>query len=478
MEIIKDIQNAYLPELILLLFILANIILALFIRKNTYKIAKITTITALMLSGLSIFFIQINPTYFAFNDTYTSNIYTTAFKILILISGLLTMLVSNGFIREKRQKSFEFFAIFLTGILSAFSLISSNDFISAFISIELLSISCYFMTSFRRNHKSKEAALKYLLTGASSSAILLLGISYLYGITGNINFTNIYDSLSVSGINIIFVFSCLLIICALTFKLGCIPFNNWLIDIYEGANYSTCTYLSLIPKIAAIGLISRLFVFIFSYSPIIQVLTALIALYSIIYSVIGAINQKNIKRLYAYSSIIHSAFILLAISTNSVYGLSCAIFYIFTYIFMNIGIWSASIIYTTEYQSDSIDDYKGLFYKHPYYTIALTVCLLSLAGLPPTSGFLAKLYLFSSLSRNDFIYLFILFFALCATVIGLFVYFKIIKVLYEKPNTNIIFTKYNSFGKAILYLCCVLTILIGIFPNGIIKISQIIAYYI
>lgn len=478
MEIIKDIQNAYLPELILFIFIIINIILSLLIRKNTYKIAKIITITSLMLSGLSIFFIQINPTYLAFNNVYISNIYTTAFKILILISGLFTILASNSFIREKRQKSFEFFAIYLAGILSSFSLVSSNDFISTFISLELLSVCCYFLTSFRKNHKSQEAAFKYLITGASSSAILLLGISYLYGITGNINYSNIYDTLYYGEINIMFIVSCLLIICGLTFKIGCIPFNNWILDIYEGANYSICAYLSLIPKIAAIGLISRLFVQIFSYSPFIQILTALIALYSIIYSVIGAINQKNIKRLYAYSSIIHGGFLLLALSTTSVYGLSCVIFYIFTYIFMNIGIWSASIIHTTEYQSDAIDDYKGIFYKHPYYTIALTICLLSLAGLPPTSGFLAKLYLFSSLSRGDFIYLFILFIALCTTVLGIFVYFKIIKVLYEKPDTNISITKYKSLGKIILYLCCFITILIGIFPNEIVKITQIIAYYI
>lgn len=478
MNIIKNIQYAYLPELILFIFIILNIVFSLFIKKNTYRISKITTLLAIALSGLSIFFIQIDPTYKAFNGVYISNIYTTAFKIMILISGLLTILSCRNLIREKRQKSFEFFSIFLSGILSAFSLVSSNDFISAFISIELLSVCCYFLTSFRRNHKSKEAALKYLITGTSSSAIFLLGVSYLYGITGNINFSNISDAISTSGINILFIISCILIIISLTFKLGCIPYSNWIIDIYEGSTYSICNYLSLIPKIAVIGLISRLFVFIFSYSPIIQILTAIIALCSIIYASIGGINQTNIKRLFAYSSILHSGFILLATSCISVYGFSCLIFYIFTYIFMNIGIWNAAIIYNENYQSDEISDYKGIFYKNPYYTIAFTICLISLSGLPPTSGFLSKLYLFSALSREDFTYLIILFLTLCATIISVFIYLKIIKLFYEKNTKNTKLIRHFSIEKFILYICCIITIFIFIYPNEIIKLSQIIAYYI
>ena len=218
--------------------------------------------------------------------------------------------------------------------------------------------------------------------------------------------------------------------------------------------------------------------FIFSYSPIIQILTAIIALCSIIYSAIGGIKQTNIKRLYAYSSILHSGFLLLAASCVSVYGFSCLIFYIFTYIFMNIGIWNASIIYTTNYQSDEIIDYKGIFYKNPYFSIAYTICLISLAGLPPTSGFLSKLYLFSALSREDFTYLIILFLTLCATVISLFLYFKIIKVIYEKNSQNTKIIKNITIGKIILYVCSIITILICIYPNEFIKLSQIIAYYI
>lgn len=478
MNILQDIQNAFLPELVLIIFILINVILAMFIRKHSYKIAQLTTIIALLLSGLSMFFIQIEPNYYAFNNVFVSNTFTTALKIMILVSAILILIASHNFIREKRQKSFEFFAIFLAGILGAISLISSNEFISAFISIELLGISCYFLSGFRKNHKSKEASLKYLITGASSSAFFLFGVSYIYGLTGQTNFSMINDIYTNYYPNLLFVFANVLIICSLMFKLGCIPFNNWIIDIYEGSTYGVCAYLSLIPKIAAIGFITKLFVLIFSFSPILQIFTAIIALISIVYASIGAIKQTNIKKIYAYSSIIHSGFLLIAMSILNVYSISTVLFYLITYIFMNLGVWIASIIFTTEYITDDISDYKGLFYKRPYFSIALTTCLLSLAGLPITGGFVAKIYLFSSFLRADLTYTIILFLTLIATVVCVFVYFKIIKELFSSSKNNFELINKKIMPKTILYLCAFMTIFLGVYPNEFIKLAQIIAYYL
>lgn len=478
MEIIKDIQNAFLPELIIVIFIVLNIILALFIRKNAYKTAKIITSTGLVFAGIAMFFVQLIPEYYAFNGVYLSNIFTCTFKIMLLICAFFAVFISGNLTGLRKQKSFEFFSLLLSGILSGFSFVSSNDFITAFISIEILSISCYFLTGFNTNRKSKEAALKYLITGAASSAIFLLGVSYLYGITGSISLSEISNIYANSTINPLFFIACLLILLSLMFKIGCIPFNNWIIDVYEGAAYNICAYLSLIPKISAFAFIINVFICIFSFSPVLKIISAFIALYTIIYGALGAIKQSNIKRLYAYSSIIHSGFILFGISILTVYSVSASIFYIFTYIFMNIGIWTASIIYNRDYKTDEIEDYKGLFSKRPYFTTALTICLISLAGLPPASGFLAKIYLFSSAFRSDFIFMTLMFAAMLATVVSIFVYFKIIKVLYEKPSNEITITKQGIFPGIILYVCALITLLIGIYPNILIKICQIVSYYI
>ena len=478
MNILTDIQNVFLPELILIITILINIIVSLFLNTNTYKLAKIITLSALFICVGFLYLNKSETSYYTFNDMFISNIFTSIFKTITIISGSLIILCSKNLIREKRNKSFEYFVIFLTGILGAFCLISASDFLSAFIAIELLGISCYFLSGYRKNHKSKEAALKYLITGASASTILLLGISYLYGISGSTNFAIISNSFIQNGINLFYIGACLLILFGSLFKLGCIPFSNWVIDVYEGSNYPTCLYLSLIPKIAAIAFLARLFVYIFSFSPIILILTAILSLITIVYASIGAIKQSNIKRLYAYSSIIHSGFLLLAISNLTVYSIATVIFYLITYIFMNAGIWCASIIYSTDFQTDNIEDYKGLFKKHPYFTIALSICLIGLAGLPPSSGFLAKIFLFSAIARGNFIWLTILLFTMLTTIIAMFAYFKVIRELFAKKTNNITLNKQNLFAKIMLYICAFITIIICITPDLFIKISQIASYYI
>lgn len=478
MNLIQDIQTVFLPELILIITILISIIISLFINTNTYKPAKIITLISLFLSIITLCLTQNKISNYAFNDMFISNIFTNTFKILTATSAFLVILCSKNLIREKRNKSFEYFSVFLAGVLGSFCLISANDFISTFVAVETLGISCYFLSGYRKNHKSKEAALKYLITGASASAIMLLGISYIYGFYGSTNFTTLNNCFIQNGVNLLFICSCLFILFGCLYKLGCMPFLNWVIDVYDGSSYPTCLYLSLIPKIAAIAFLSRLFVYIFSFSPIILVITAILTLITIAYASIGAIKQTNIKRLYAYSSIIHSGFLLFAISCLSVYSVSTVVFYLITYIFMNAGIWCASIIYSTDFQTDNIEDSKGLFRKHPYFTSALATCLLGLAGLPPTSGFLAKLYLFSGIARGNIIWIIILLLVMLITVIAMFAYFKIIRELFSTSMNNITINKQNLFAKILLYICAFVTIAICIFPNLFIQISQIISYYI
>lgn len=457
--------NAFLPEIILTTFVLINIVLSLFINKHSYKISKILTIFGIFSSMISLIFTE-------------QMAYQFIFKTMILISALLVIFCTNELIREKRNRSFEYFSIFLTGLISSFILISSNNFLTAFVAIELLGISCYFLTGFRKNHKSKEASLKYLITGASASAFFLLGVSYLYGITGNIDFMTINRIIIEEPINLFFICACIPIIVGTLFKLGCLPFTNWVVDIYDGANYQTGFYLSLIPKIAAIAFINNLFITILGVAQMFKVITAFIALLTIIYASFGALKQTNIKRIYAYSSIIHAGFLLLAISTVQQYSLSTVIFYLITYIFMNAGIWYVSTIYNTELKSDELKDYKGLFYKHPYFSIAYVINLIALAGLPPTSGFLAKLYLFTAISRSDLLWIIILLFAMISTIFSMFVYFKIIKQLFIKSELNISIKKQNTQSKIVLYICTIVTILLCIFPDTIIKLSQITAFFI
>ncbi len=478
MNILNDIKISFLPESILLIFIILNIILSLFINKYTYKISKIINITALLFVFVAMFFTQISPTYYAFNNCFISNTYTLAFKLMVLICGFIFLVSSNNLIKIKRQMSFEFFAILLTTILSGFSLISSNDFLCIFISMEILSISICFLIAYRKNEKSKEIALKYIITSIISSLLFLFGVSLIYGLTGNINIDLINITLKSGGINAFFVISSVLIIIGLMFKLACIPFHNWIIDVNEGADYNVCLYISIMPKTAAIALILKLYFYIFVYSPILQILTAIIAVISLFYSAIGAVKESNIKKIFAYSSIMHSSFILITTSLINLYAISSVIFYVIVYIIMNISIWLASYIHNMTYNSDNIEDYKGLYYQSPYYTITFVISLLSLAGFPPFSGFISKIYIFSALARQDIVYFILLLCVLIASVIGIFCYFKIIKNFFEKSKTIINVTGKFRKLKIILYVCTFLTVLIGIMPSALIKLSEIIANYI
>lgn len=478
MELLLDIKNSFLQELVLIIFIVLNIILSMFFSKRFYKLSKWIAIVAVTLAILASIFIQLSPNYYAFNNAFISNIYTVFFKSLILISVFFVILLSRNMIKQKRNKAFEYFTLILSATLGAMCMVSSNDFLSAFVSLETLGIASYLLASFYKNYKAKEAGLKYLIMGSVSSAVFLFGVSYIYGATGTLNFSAINDYFLQQNPTLIFTLACFFIAVGLMFKLGCVPFANWVPDVYEGVSYPVAAFLSLVPKLAGFALISRLLVFVFVFSPIVKMILALLAVISVVYGTLGAIKQTNIKRLYGYSSICHSGYMLLGLSVLSVYGLSTVLFYLFCYVFMNIGIWTASITFNTSCPSDKIADYKGILYNRPYYSIAFTVCLLALSGLPPTSGFLAKLYLFSAVARSGMIYIPALFVALIFTVAGLFFYFNLIKVIFEKSNNTPNIDTNLISSKLILYACSIFTVLLCIFAEKIVQLCQLTAYYI
>lgn len=478
MELFFDIKGAFLQELSLIIFIIFNIILSLFFSKKFYKLSKWFALIAVTVTMCSSF-VKLSPDYhYAFHNAFLSNIYTVFFKNLILITVFFVILLSRNLIKQKRDKAFEYFTLLLSATLGAMCLVSSNDFLSAFISLETLSVASYFLVSFHKNYEAKEAGLKYLITGSVASAIFLFGVSYLYGICGTLNFSVINDFYLQQNPTLLFTLACIFIIMGLMFKIGCVPFSNWVPDIYQGASYPVGAFLSLVPKLAGFAIISRLLVFVFVFSPILKIIIALFAVLSVAYGTLGAIRQTNIKRLYGYSSISHAGYMLLGLSVLSVYGLSTVLFYLFCYVFMNIGIWTAAIIFNTSVKSDEIVDYKGILYNRPFYSIAFTICLISLAGLPPTSGFLAKLYLFSAVARSGVAFLPFLSVALIFTVAGVFFYFNVVKVIFEKTNNPANIDTHLISSKLILYACTLVTVLMCLFADKIIQLSQLSSYYI
>ena len=478
MNFFHEIMAVNAQELVLIFFILSGIVLSLLNNKNINKYAFGFSVAAILSALISILFVNIDISSEPELSFTSSNLFTVAVKSLILLSVLLITFLSKRFIKDNFNKAFEFITLMLTGTLGACCLVISNDFITTFISLEMISLACCLLTGFTRNEKAMEGAIKYLIQSTIATAVFLFGVSYIYGFSGSVNFNHIAEFCQ-TGVPTFFYPVCgLILISGIMFKLGCVPFTNWIPDIYEGASYPVGAYISLIPKIAAFGFLIRLIKYVFLEMPVISAVLIIISLISVLFASICAIRQTNIKRLWGYSSILQSGFILCAVALSSVYSFSAVIFYLITYIFMNIGIWAAAYQFNINTGSDMIEDYKGLYKKRPYFSIAFSICIISLAGLPITSGFLAKLYLFSSVLKQGFEFAPVILLLLSFSLLSLFAYFCVIRNVFISSSKLLSFPFKFSIADILLYFCTFITVLICITPNMLISLSQIISFYI
>ena len=481
MKISFDILNIFVPHIILIITLLIHACLCL-VKNNVrfYKIAKWISVSGIILSFVSLFDVQFEPIYFAFSDSVISNTYTIFMQAVLLVSALICVLLTKKLVASRRNKAFQFHFMFIFAVLSSILLVSVNDYLTMFVMLELLSLSCCFLISFAKGQKSKEAAFKYLLTDIVASAVLLFGISYLYGITASVNFSEINDFYMQNSAEWMYTFAVLFIASGLLFKLAIFPFANWILDIYEGSATSVAAFISVIPKVAVLGILCRLLVFNFSYSFEFPLILLVLASITAVWANLIALRQKNIKRLLAASSAANASYMIFAASLVSVYNLSTVIFYLITYVFMNIGVFSAIVLLENSAFSNKLYEFKSFAYTNPIFCLAFLVSLLGLAGMPLTSGFIAKIYLLSAIAKSGLVFLPFLILLIVVIVISMFYYVRIAKLMFEKDNTtNEKYIVYKTeSATVILYLCAIITIILGVIPDKIIEICKIIAYNI
>lgn len=473
----SEILTAYLPELVVIVFIAINLIGALFFSTHLYKLSKWITLFGIVLAICSTFYLQIEPEVFAFNNTFLTNIYTVFFKILILISGFFLTLLSRNMIREKRDRAFEYFSVFLSGILFAMCAVSAVNFVVLFVALEALGLSCYLLLSLNKNPDSKQLTFGYLVQGAVVSSLFLAGLSLIYGMCAEFDFDKISLYFSQNQPQILLTFSLILVLCSLLFKLGLVPFSSWLPDTFEGANYPIGAYMSSIPVLAGFGVLSRILMTFLNYTFTVKIVLALIAVVTILFGSLSAIRQENLKRLMAYSMSVQSGIMLLGLCVFSVYSLSSVLFYMFCYVFVNTGAWAAIILLFNSAKLENLEELKGIIYHRPYYVIAFTVVLIALAGIAPTCGFVAKMYVFSAVARSGFVFLPFLLAALLASVIMIYGYWRIIRAMFRRIETEIVIDTHVISSKFILYACAAATVVICIFADKIIRLCQLVAYY-
>ncbi|OGI02067.1 MAG: hypothetical protein A2Y25_03855 [Candidatus Melainabacteria bacterium GWF2_37_15] len=455
-----------LPEIILTIFILIIAILSFTLKKEQQNVIVWVSFLGVILAMVATGFVTTGE---VFSGAFVSNNFISMFRIIILLGTIVTIFLSKDYIRSTG----EFYFLLLTATLGAMLLCGANDLIMLFIALETLSISSFALTGYTKfNRLSNEAALKYLIFGAAASGIMLYGFSFIYGLTGHTNLNLIGYFLNNSDLNLIVVVAFLFVLAGFGFKISAVPFHSWAPDVYEGAPLPVAAYLSVVSKTAGFAALIRFISMLFPDTVLVSMIISVFAAITMTVGNIAALRQQNIRRLMAYSSIAHAGYLLMGLAILSYDGVTAVMFYLITYLFMNFGVWAAVEIFATITGKENVDDYNGLSYKHRYYALGLTLCLLSLAGIPITAGFFSKFYLFTVVTMAGYEYIPLLVIGLINTVIALFYYVRVIKAMYVQPEDK---TQYIEITKSPLALRAILAvtvagvILIGVFASPFIE---------
>ncbi len=478
MNILSDIFNSMLPETILIFTVLILSVFSMFYTVEIHKLSKWIALTGIVAALFSLKYLQLEPVYYAFFESNISDTFTVFSKALVLISAFIVVLLSKKNVSKRNHKTFQFYALLISGILAAMFVISANDFILLTVSLEMMSFCIYFLIAYKKEYLSKEASFKYIVTNAFSTAVYLFGVSYLYAVTGCLNFNKINEYFLQNEPTLIYTIAILFVSSGLLFKLAILPFANWVLDVYEGSATSVSAYIATIPKIAVICIFARLMVFIFGNSFELPIILISLAVLTAIWANILAIRQKNILRILACSSSANAAYMLFALSLTSVYNLSTVLFYLVTYVFMNLGAFAAVIILENSNYSSKLHEFRGFAYSNPIFTLAFAICIFGLAGFPITSGFIAKLYLFSAIVRSGAIFVPMLIILAITMVVACYYYTNIVKLMFEKNRDieNEILPYKTSSPTVILYASAFITVIIGVAPAWLIEICKFVAY--
>lgn len=424
-----------LPEGIVIITLMFVLIADLIGGRSTARWLPYAAIVGLLAATISLYFLWDTPDPDSFLGSFSSDNLSLIFRGIVLLSTIVTIPMSIRYVRQSGTSLAEFIAILMTAALGGMFLSGANELVTIFVSLEMLSISSYLMTGYmKRDPRSNEAALKYLLIGASSSAIFLYGISLLYGLSGgktNLNeiataITDLNGAQSL-GLAISVVFA----IAGIAFKISAVPFHQWTPDVYEGSPTPVVAFLSVGSKAAGFALAIRLLVTAFgAVSEQWHFIFTALAILSMVLGNVVALAQTSMKRMLAYSSIAQAGFVMIGLVAGTDTGYSSMIFYLLIYLFMNLGAFTCIILFSLRTGSDQIAEYAGLYQKDPLLTLCLSICLLSLGGIPPMAGFFGKIYLFWAGWQGGLYGLVLL--GLVTSVVSIYYYIRVVKMMVVK----------------------------------------------
>ncbi len=461
-----------LPELVLLGMACLVLVVDLFLPRDKRGFTLLLSLAALLLTGLALWQVAPVEIVVSFNGSFVLDRLAVLLKSGLLLILFLVFVYSRDFLKSFDIYRGEYYALGLFAALGMMIMISAYSFLLLYLGLELLALSLYAMIAFRRDSAvASEAAMKYFVLGAMASGLLLYGMSLFYGATGTLDLARLSDVLQLqeAGSPILLSFAMTFIVVGLAFKLGAVPFHMWLPDVYQGAPTSVTLFIGTAPKIAGFAMAIRL---LENGMASLQVewgqMLLVLAVASLALGNIVAIAQSNFKRMLAYSTVSHVGFILMGLLAGTAVGYASAMFYTLSYALTAAVAFGVLMLLSRDgNEASDLADLRGLNDRHPWYAALLAIALLSMAGVPPTVGFYAKLVIIDAVLQVNLIWLAVL--AVLFSVIGLFYYLRAIKVMYfDKPEEGQAFGILDALDSRILLSANSLALLwLGLFPSAL-----------
>ena len=430
---------AALPELIVLCMAMFILLLDLFLKQsNRFLIYIFSQITLLGAAFVTVSTHSSSVGYF-FSGMFVDDALADVLKLMIYLATSVVLVYTRSYIALRGMYRGEFYALVLFAMLGMMIMVSGQHFLTLYMGLELLSLCLYTLVALDRdNPHATEAAMKYFVLGALASGMLLYGMSMLYGVTGSLNISEVASAL-LNGVpdHSVLILGLVFIVAGLAFKLGAVPFQMWVPDVYQGAPTAITLLIGSVPKLAAFAFVMRMLVQgLYVLTVDWQGMLVIMAVLSIAIGNITAIAQSNLKRMLAYSTISHVGFLLFGFMSGSINGYMSAMFYVSAYVLMTLGGFGMILLLSRKgFEAENLDDLKGLNQRSPWCAFLMLILMFSMAGVPPTLGFYAKFTVLQAALQAGFIWLVV--FAVLMAVIGAFYYLRVVKLMYfDDPQDN------------------------------------------
>jgi NADH-quinone oxidoreductase subunit N len=490
-QLLADLSR-FTPEVALTLTFLAGIVAELFVRRTSLVVAGIV-LAGFLLTGLFVLG-QGGMSASLFSGMITVDPFAVFFKLVIVLSAIFVLVFSlhSGELNTPGRGLGEYYFLLPALTLGLVLMAGASNMLMIYLAVELSSISSYILAGYTKDAPdSSEAALKYVIYGALSSGLMLYGMSLIYGLTGSLDLADINAALpgvleQSGGSPYLLLIAGLLVLAGFGYKISAVPFHFWAPDVYEGAPITITAFLAVASKAAGFAVLVRFFKVTFIDTSAVGLAPGtwavlrdvpwveIIAVLAVVTMTIGnliAIWQNNMKRLLAYSSIAHAGYMLTGVVVLNNEGLAAVLLYFVVYLFMNLGAFYAVMLIANETGSEDIEDYRALGPRAPVLTVALTIFLISLTGLPPTAGFIGKLYLFAALINGGWAWLALV--GALNSVIALYYYARVIRNMYLRSSEEAAAPlRFGGMQTAVVMVLLVPTLLFGLYFTPLAELAQ------